>query len=245
MSHRNDRSHAPLPTGVPTPTASLPNLLLILLPLTLVTGVQPAHAETRYITDQLDTELRAAPGTGQKVVRRLPSGTKVELVEGKTKQKPKPGYSRVRAPDGSVGYVPTKILQEEPVARARVAELESQLQELLRPPEVQVRSERSDTIEDVKTLLRQKQQLEQELATIRHDSVNIMEIATDRDRLRIQVSELTREREELLQDNHELRTQSNQRWFIIGVAVLAGGVLLGSILPRLGLRQRRGNWNSL
>ncbi len=69
--------------------------------------------------------------------------------------------------------------------------------------------------------------------------------ATDRDRLRIQVSELTREREELLQENRDLEAQSNQRWFMIGAAILAGGVLLGTILPRLGLRQRRSNWSSL
>lgn len=222
-------------------------LFFFIFSATLFAAAATVQAETRYVTDQLEITLRAGESTRYKILRMLPSGTPLEVLGVNQKT----DYARVRTPDGTLGYVLASQIQTEPSARNRIADMEARLAELQQKPEAlaaqlaALQSEHATLSETAQKLQHDKQQLEQELATIRHASTNVLEITNDRDRLRIQVSELTREREELQQENRELRTQSNQRWFIIGVAVLAGGLLLGSLLPRLGLRQRRSNWNSL
>jgi SH3 domain protein len=88
--------------------------------------------------------------------------------------------------------------------------------------------------------------LEQQLATIRHASANVLDITNDREQLRLQVADLSRTRADLEQENRDLKNQTNQRWFMIGAGVLVGGVLLGLILPHLRLgRRRKSSWGSL
>ncbi|MBS1203084.1 MAG: hypothetical protein H6R22_1593 [Chromatiaceae bacterium] len=104
---------------------------------------------------------------------------------------------------------------------------------------------RSGTPLEVLTVERDKQRREQELATIRHASANVLDITNDRERLRIQVAELTRTRADLEQENRDLKNETNRRWFMIGAGVLGGGVLMGLILPHLRFGRRKSSWGSL
>ena len=56
---------------------------------------------------------------------------------------------------------------------------------------------------------------------------------------------MTRELEDLKQQNRELENSTAQRWFLIGAGVIVGGILLGLILPHLRMRRRRDSWGSL
>ncbi len=206
-----------------------------------------AQADTRYVSDQLEITLRAGESTRYKIIRMLPSGTALDVLsvnEGND-------YARVRSEDGTVGFVLQRQLQEEPVARTRLTEMEARLAELQQQPDAlsarlaALQSEHADLNSRYQALERDKQRIEQEYATIRHASANVLDITSDRERLRIQVAELTRERADLQQENRDLKNQSDQRWFMIGASVLAGGVLLGLVLPHLRLRQRKSSWGTL
>ncbi len=87
--------------------------------------------------------------------------------------------------------------------------------------------------------------LEQELATIRHGSENILRLTEERSALQHQVARLTRQVADLEQQNLDLRNERSQRWFLIGAGVLAGGILIGLIIPRLRPGRRKTAWNSL
>ena len=206
-----------------------------------------AQAETRYVTDQIESTLRAGESTRFKILKMLPSGTRVEVLDVNQTTK----YARVRTADGAVGFVPEAQLQSEPAARNRLAELETRLAELQQEPDAlaarlaKVQNEHSDLKSGYQTLEREKQLLEQQLATIRHASANVMDITNDRERLRLQVASLTRARVDLEQENRDLKNQTNLRWFLIGAGVLIGGMLLGLILPHLRLGRRKSNWGSL
>jgi SH3 domain protein len=204
-------------------------------------------ASTRYVTDSLEVTLRTGESNRYRIIRMLPSGTPVEVISvNKTTE-----YARVRTEDGTVGYLLERELQDDPAARNRVQELEKRLGELQAEPDtlaarlaaLQTAYDRLDA--DFQTLQREKVRLEQELATIRHASTNILDINSDRERLRIQVSELTRERADLEQANRDLGNRTNQRWFMIGAGVIVFGVLIGLVLPHLTFRRRRGSWGSL
>jgi len=56
---------------------------------------------------------------------------------------------------------------------------------------------------------------------------------------------LTRSGADLEQENRGPKNQANQRWSLSGAGVLAGGILLGLILPRLRLGRRKSAWGSL
>ena len=70
-------------------------------------------AETRYVTDELEVTLRSGQSTRNNIVRMLKSGTALEVLEdsGDT------GYSLVRLPSGTEGWVLSRFLVNQPVAR--------------------------------------------------------------------------------------------------------------------------------
>jgi SH3 domain protein len=220
-------------------------LMLYLLSLQAV-QVPTLQAATRYVTDSLEVTLRTGESNRYRIIRMLPSGTPLEVLSVNKAT----DYARVRTEDGTVGYVLERELQEEPAARVRILELEQRLAELQAEPDAlsarlaALQTEHARIDAAFQELQREKQRLEEELATIRHASANILDITSDRERLRIQVSELTRERADLQQANRDLSNQTNQRWFMIGAGVILIGVLIGLLLPHLRFR-RRSSWGSL
>lgn len=231
------------------PSIARPSLGAILILGLLVAAALPlrAVAETRYVTDRLEVTLRAGESTRYKILRMLPSGTPVEVVS----VNPSTNYARVRIPDGTIGFMLVQELQDEPAARDRLAELEERMKALRQKPDALANelANLQETYGELKqrfaALEREKQQREQELARIRHASANVLDITSDRERLRLQVAELTRSRADLEQENRDLKNERNQRWFLIGAGVLGGGVLMGLILPHLRLRRRKSSWGSL
>ena len=231
------------------PSLAAPSLRALLMVAIAATAILPvaALAETRYVTDRLEVTLRAGESTRYKILRMLPSGTPLEVL-GVNKST---NYARVRIQDGTVGFVLAQELQEEPAARNRLAELEERLETLRQKPDAltaelaNLQETHAELRQRFATLERDKQQREQELATIRHASANVLDITSDRERLRLQVAELTRARADLEQENRDLKNQTNQRWFMIGAGVLAGGVLIGLVLPHLRLGRRKTPWGTL
>ncbi len=47
-----------------------------------------------------------------------------------------------------------------------------------------------------------------------------------------------------MQEQKEIKNQTKQHWFMIGAAVLGGGILIGLTLPHLTLRRRKSRWGS-
>jgi SH3 domain protein len=219
----------------------------ILLLLLCLCGVGQVLAETRYVTDKSLIMLRTGESTKHKIIRTLPSGEAVQELSINDST----GYSKVQTEEGETGYVLTRQLQDERVARDRLAAMEARLAELQQEPdqlaaklaELQAAHEGLDA--DHEELTRQRDQLEQELASFKHASANVVRITEERAELRKQVADLTRQAAVLQQQNQDLKNQSTQRWFLIGAGVVTGGVLIGLLLPHLRLRRRRNPWGSL
>jgi SH3 domain protein len=204
-------------------------------------------AETRYVTDQFEITMRSGESTRHKILRLLPSGSAVELVS----TNPDTSYSKIRLEDGATGYVLSRQLLEQPVARDRIAGLQARLEELQQEPDQlaaklsELQSQYAALESNHESLRAEKARLEEELATIRHASANVVRITQERAELRQNSADLSRQLANLQQENLDLRNQSNQRWFLIGAGVVLGGILIGLILPHLRLRRRRSSWGSL
>ena len=92
--------------------------LVLVAVLAAGSGIVLAEA-TRYVTDQLSVTLRTGKGPQYSIVKVLSSGTRVRVLETDGES----GYSRVRAGDGSEGWMLSRYLMDEPAARDRLPEI--------------------------------------------------------------------------------------------------------------------------
>jgi SH3 domain protein len=203
-----------------------------------------AQAQTRYVTDRTQVELRRGPSTEYRILRYLEAGDRVEVLEQNAEQ----GFSRVKVGDQDTeGWIPTASLVAEPVARERLAAAErnlatarervSALEDQIRQLErdlAATRAELSETQANHGTATR-------ELADIRTASANVVKLRDDNASLQQRLVQRDLEVERLTVDNGRLAGRSNQNWFIVGAAVLLGGIVIGLVAPTLR-RKRRSDW---
>jgi SH3 domain protein len=206
-----------------------------------------AGAETRYVTDQYDFNLRSGESTRYKILRTLPSGTPLEVLGINTDS----GYAKVRTSDGLTGYMLVRYLQEEPGARQQLEAMQQRLTELQQTPDKlaarlsELQREHEALKQENAALLSEKEQAERALAEVRHASANVLRINQERKQLQDQVATLVMQVDGLTQRNLELTNRNKQDWFLIGAGVVVAGILIGIILPNLRLKRRRSTWGSL
>lgn len=208
---------------------------------------QPPGTDQLYVSDKLSITLRTGESMRHKILRMLPSGTPVEVLQSN----PSNGYAKVRTESGTTGYVLERHLQSEPAARERVAEMQAQLEALRQAPD-QLAAQLSTLQQEHEALQQrfdetehERQTLEQELAALRRASANVVNISEERDALRSENAELKRTVGDLKGRNLELSNQSSQGWFLAGAGVVIAGIVIGLILPHLRLRRRKSSWGSL
>ena len=208
--------------------------------LLLATSV---HAQTRYVSDRMIVELRRGPSTEYLILRNLEAGAAVQVLEDAGA-----GYSRVRVQDqGTEGFILTRFLTAEPIARDKLAAAESGLaaaKTRATELEQQVRSltaELGGTKTDLAQTRSSHDQVSKDLTDLRTASANVVEIRDQNESLRQRLIQREREVEELTAANTRLASQDKQNWFIVGAGVLLGGVVIGLIAPSLR-RKRRSDW---
>ena len=211
--------------------------------LVLLVGVGAA-AQTRYISDRTIIELRRGPGTEYLIQRNLEAGEQVEVLE----QNQEAGYSRVRVADqGTEGWILTRYLIAEPIARERLIVAERTLaaaHERVAALETQVNQLTTDLTSarrDLEQTRTSHGTVSKELADIRTAAANVVETRDENTRLQQRLTERDREVADLTADNARLAGRNNQNWFIVGAAVLLAGIVVGLVAPSLR-RKRRSDW---
>lgn len=203
-----------------------------------------ANAQSRYVSDRTIVELRRGPSIEYLILRNLEAGTRVEVLE----QDEAAGYSRVKLADQDTeGWMLTRYLTAEPIARERLAVAERSLtaaRERVSALEVENR-ELDGALEAARTELEQARSEQtsatRELADIRTAAANVVQIRDDNASLRERIAAREREVEQLTVENARLAGRDNQNWFVVGAAVLLAGIVVGLIAPSLR-RKRRTDW---
>lgn len=213
--------------------------------LFLIALIPPAVvAENAYVTDQFDVTMRSGPSTRNTILRMLPTGTTVEVVEvdGET------GYSRINTASGIEGYVLSRFLMDQPAARDQLASLQQQVNDLRqRNQELvaragQATASRDEFRQERDRLLKGNQDKDAELADIRRVSANAIDLNNENQTLQTTLQTMNHRMQAQTSEIQELKDKRNRDWFIAGAAVLLGGILVGLILPKLRLR-RRSSWS--
>jgi SH3 domain protein len=210
----------------------------------IVATFQTALAQTRYIDDTLLAPLRSGEGLQYRIVNKgLRSGTRVELLESSGS-----GYSRVRTSQGQEGWLPTRLLTSEPIARDQLAaakrNLEETRQELASAKQqlAQIQSERDDLANSEDSLEARAGKLSAELDRIKTISENTLQINEQNKELQQNNQELKKEVEVLTVENKRLEAQKESDFMLLGAALVGLGVLIAVVLPWLKPTRKTDNW---
>lgn len=205
-----------------------------------------ASAETRYVTDVFQVTLRSGKSTQNEIVRMLPSGSALEVLETDASS----GYSRVKTQSGKEGWVLTRYLMDLPSARARLSRAETKLAENEQnlgkiKQELKLVSNKNNELENErKQLNEQNIKISRQLAEIKQTSSNAIKLSSENQRLKKQVGENEREIQFLQQENASLQDRSNRDWFMVGALVVVASMILGILLTRIRWK-KKSSWGDL
>lgn len=216
-------------------------LMAMLLGITLT-----AQAETRYVTDELEIDLRSGTSLQHRILRMIPSGTQLEILE----RDEATGYTKVRTSSGVEGWILSRYLTTTPPARVRLADTEKKLTELeIQSRERMAKLSQSDqeflkTSEELVRIKDENLKLNKQLADIQRTASSALAIDAENKDLKNRLMQMEREQETLRQENMALHDRTARDWFMIGAGVLIVGIILGLIIPRIRIR-KRSSWDSL
>ncbi|QKT04424.1 TIGR04211 family SH3 domain-containing protein [Ectothiorhodospiraceae bacterium 2226] len=218
-------------------------IILIIL-LLIGAGAAAAAERVQYVSDELTIHLRAGQSTQFRILRMLPSGTQLTVLEAGDSGE----YVRVRTRDGLEGWVLTQYLVDQPVARDRLARAERRLAELqeshqrLQATHREVSGERDELRRERDALLSAKNKLDGEFTRLQEVAARPAQLEQDNRELMQRAVLLEKDLDMVRQEKSLLDRRVQQEWFLIGAGVLFGGMVLGLLLPRL--RRRRDNLSS-
>ncbi len=199
-----------------------------------------AFAAPAWVSDQFEITLRTGPSTSNSIQLMVDSGLRLEVLERDADS----GYSRVRTPGGTEGWVLSRYLMNEPSAREQLQKLSGQLTNAtsrgssLDSQMKAVTAEYDSANRKIKELERAKAAVEKELTEIKRTAANVLAIDKQNKTLMDQLAAAQIRADTLDQENRQLGSQTTRYWFMAGALVLLVGIVLGIWLPRVRWQRR-------
>jgi len=190
--------------------------------------------------------MRTGQGTAHKIVKSPKSGVKMTLL----KEDKESGYSHVRLESGLEGWVLSRYLVNQPIAKSRLAAANAKVKALrskvseLNEKLNKTSKSKSGFEKDTNRLSKDNAKLKKELTHIKEIASNQIAINQENKKLQEQVLTLKRNMQTVQQENMGLQDRSARDWFLIGAGVCIVGIILGLVLPNLRFRRKQ-SWNSL
>ena len=207
---------------------------LKILAFVLITLTFKVSAESYvYITDQLDLPIRSDKNFGNNIIRLLPSGTELSLL-----QSTEDGWAQIQF-DDTIGWIKSFYLSPEPSAREKLKKL--------------TRTNNANKLLITK-LTSEKEELEKQLLSIKEENSDLVVQRSKSQAEKEHIEQiyqdalkLEHENEKLIQEKLQLKAElqlaenntqiqkdtSSRNWFIVGAIVLFFGMMIGFIVPNL------------
>lgn len=220
--------------------------LSISISLVLCIVASTAFAQTRYASDQLEVPMRTGKATKFRILRMLPSGTSLQVLEKDSAS----GYTKVRAPGGVEGWVLTRYLMDTPSARDRLASAEKELARLelenrkLTGSFGDLQTQKGNTDQQVNTLTKDNRRLSQELEELHRTASSALAIDAENKALKTHIATYERKLQALQQENEGLKDRTARDWFMVGAGVILLGMIIGLIIPRIRWK-KKSSWDTL
>jgi SH3 domain protein len=191
-----------------------------------------------YITDRIEIGLRSGTGLEYRVLGRVKTGDRVEVLEGDR------NWSKIKLPDGTVGWINTTFLVDQikavpvvdPKIQEELQEVKETVQGLSREKEmlVQEKNRLTKEVAEAKTLT---QTLHQE--KMKRISPELNALQTKNEQLETAAALSRKQLANLTEKQKGQRTGEQLTWFLIGSLVLLVGLLLGWVMSRSQRKTRR------
>jgi len=200
-------------------------------------------AETMWISDEFTVPVRSGPSDGHRIVHRgLPSGTELEVLGRNSAAE----YTHVRTAGGVEGWISSQYLVSQPIAQVQLATANNRIQALER--QLAQRGEALTELKSTSTeaastgdrLAAQVAKLEAELADVKQVSAGALEEHARNQELASLNARLRAEVDDLTEESQRLENNTEQRWLLIGGALVLGGMLAGFAIKA---RPRRSGWS--
>ena len=219
--------------------------LFCMLLLTLLTATSYAAVEKRYVSDKLWLQLRSGPGGEFRILKALPSGEHL-IYHEQTEDK---NYTKVTTDKGVEGWVLTRYLEDEPVAKEKLilsqrelVKVKAELETLKKQTET-LSAEKSSLSGDHSSLIREKKSLEKELKRITDISANALQLDSKNTLLTKRNKELEILVETLTADNTRLKDNKERTYLIIGGGLIVFGIVLGLAIPAMRGGRKSAGWS--
>ncbi|WEJ63221.1 TIGR04211 family SH3 domain-containing protein [Thiomicrorhabdus lithotrophica] len=222
--------------------------MLLIATLGVSAPVTTTHAATKgytnYISDSLEVPMRRAAGYKYKISRMLKSGEAVKILEVDKK-----GWAQVqykKAGKTYIGWLPSIVLQNQPVAKDRLAiqikkttDIEEKFNALQQELST-LKTRYEDTDSQLSTIKQEKFEIGKELERLKIISSNAVELDEQNQEMKMRLSQLENQnaimKEQIDQSNDSLKRQ----WFITGGGVLLLGLIIGFFFRAPGKRKKWG-----
>jgi len=212
----------------------LNNLVLIIIIL-----ASSANAESFvYITDQVDIPIRSEKSLGNTIIRLLPSGTKLSVL-----QITEEGWTEVKYQD-TIGWISSRYLSNNISARDELKRANSIINEsqlLITKYEAELddlNKQLQIVNNENKVLVIRNSKSEAEKAHVEQIYKDALKLEHENEKLMQEQLQLKTELQ-LAQHNSQIEQDTSQRnWFIVGALVLFFGMVCGFILPKMLNRRR-------
>ncbi len=222
----------------------MPKIHLILSFLLSLTSLS-AFSESMYIDDTLLVPIRSGESTSYRIVHKgISSGTKVEILEHNKES----GYSKILTPGGIEGYLPTRYLVAEPIAKIKLEQANKDLTKLRQEHEKlqqtysELKSEHQSLSKNFKETEQSLDKNVQELSHIRSVSSNALTLDQRNRELRENNEQLRNELELLQTDNSRLKEKAESNMMLVGGALVLLGVILALLIPMIKPSKKNDSW---
>lgn len=215
---------------------------LCVLALCLFASFAIAAEPFRYVNDYLVINLRSGKGDEYRVIRTLPTGARLRVLEEDG------DHLRVRTDDDIEGWVRGQYLRDTPVARDQLVSVQASLDKRekslasLKSAHEQLSKEHKQLQVQAKDLQTQVTSLSKENVHLKTVAARPLELEQENKRVKEQFVVAEAERMRLQAENDDLRASTSQKWFAAGGGILVLGILMGIILPKFR-RRRQSGWS--
>ena len=174
----------------------------LIMPIALGLSIiaQASWAAKAYVTDSFRISLRRGPSIENKILKFLPSGMPVEVLESQE------GWSRVEPSESRQRSIKGWVLSRYLITRL--------------PWETQARSLEQENIQLKEKLARIEEEREE---TLKRKVADYLELKAAHETAQETVQTLTRE-------NESLRSSQRNKWFAMGALVLLCGLMIGLVI---------------
>jgi len=192
-------------------------LFALLIPLWVAVG--SAYADRRYVSDKLIVTLREAPRKDGMALRKLGTGTPVEVLEESGR------YLRVRTEEDEEGWVGKQYISSEVPKPIIIAGLRKEI-DLLKARIKEFETGGNPMLDELEAAK------QSHLAKVKELEESVVEIIGERRRLRKANDQLHRDIEHLQKEMADLKGTGKLRWCLAGAAVFCLGLIAGQVARR-------------